>query len=75
MTIKKYIDSCIDQLREMLGDPNNELTSEQQSKIEKHIRDLKRLRRAPKLSHREIFPVANQIAETLFEIAMFGSSE
>jgi hypothetical protein len=75
MNTKRQIDSCIDLLRKMLGDSNNELSSEQQSKLKKGIRDLKRLSRATKLTHMQVFAVVSQIAEAAFEILRSGSSE
>ena len=75
MNTRRTIDSCIDLLRKMLGDHNNELTSEQQSKLKKGIRDLKRLQRATKLTHSEVFAVVKEIADVAFEILMSGSSE
>lgn len=75
MNTRRTIDSCIDLLRKMLGDPNNELSSEQQSALKKGIRDLKRLQRATKLTHSEVFAVVKEIAEVAFEILMSGPSE
>ena len=75
MNTRRTIDSCIDLLRKMLGDPNNELSSEQQSKLKKGIRDLKRLQRATNLTHMEVFAVVQEIANVAFEILMSGSSE
>ena len=68
MNTKRTIDSCIDLLRKMLGDPNNELSSEQQSKLKKGIRKLKRLKRATKLSYPQVYGVVSEIAEAAFEI-------
>lgn len=70
---KKHIDSCIDLLRKMLGNPNNELSSEQRSKLKKGIHDLKRLLLATKLTHAQVFEVASQIAKTALEILESGS--
>lgn len=72
---KRYIDSSIDQLRKMLGDPNNELSSEQQSKLKKGIRDLKRLQKATRLTHQQVFVVVSKIAETVYEILKLESGE
>jgi hypothetical protein len=66
MNTEKHIDSSINQLRKMLGDPNNELTSEQQRKLKLGIRDLKRLRKA--FTHEEAYEVASRIAEVAREI-------
>jgi hypothetical protein len=75
MNTTKQIDSCIDLLRKMLGDPNNELSSEQQSKLKKGIRDLKRLQRATRLTQKQVFRVVSQIAEAAFEILESGQCE
>lgn len=75
MYTKKYIDTGIDRLRDMLGDPNNELSSEQQSKLKKGIRDLKRLQREKRLTHQQVFVVVNEIAQTVYEILKSGSGE
>ena len=75
MYTKKHTDSSIDLLRKMLGDPNNELSSEQQSKLKKGIRDLKRLQRATNLTHQQVFAVVSKIAETVYEILKSGSGE
>jgi len=72
---KSTIDSCIDQLRKVLEDSNNELSSEQQSKLKKGIRELKRLKSATKLTHSQVSAVVSEIAKVAFEILMSGSSE
>jgi len=71
----KQIDTCIDQLRKILGDTNNELTSKQRSKLKKGIDDLKRLQRETKLTQKEVFAVVSRIAKEVFEILMSGRSE
>lgn len=73
--MKGTIDSCIDRLREMLGDPNNELSPEQQSKLKKGVRSLKKLQRATNLSHQQVFVVVSEIAEVAFEMIKTRSSE
>ena len=75
MDNKTQIDSCIDQLRKMSGDANNELSSKQRSKLKKGIRDLKRLRRATHLTHQQVFLVVGQIAAVMFEIMNSGLRE
>jgi hypothetical protein len=75
MKAKKQIGSCIDRLREMLGDTNNELSSEQRSNLKTGIRNLKKLHHARKLTHKEVFIVVSQIAEAAFEILKSGSGE
>ena len=71
----KQIDTCIDQLRKILGDTNNELTSKQRSKLKKGIDDLKRLQRETKLTQKEVFAVVSRIAREVFEILKSGQSE
>jgi hypothetical protein len=75
MNTTKHIDSCIGLLKQMLGDSNNELTSEQRSKLKKGIRDLKRLQRTKQLTHRQVFVVVNEIAEVALEIVVSSQSE
>ena len=71
----KQIDTCIDQLRKILGDANNELTSKQRSKLKKGIDDLKRLQRETKLTQKEVFAVVCRIAKEVFEILKSGQSK
>lgn len=71
----KQIDPCIDQLKTILGDANNELTSKQRSKLKKGIDDLKRLQRETKLTQKEVFAVVSRIAKEVFEILKSGQSE
>jgi hypothetical protein len=72
---KSTIDSCIDHLRKVLEDSNNELSSEQQRKLKKGITELKRLKRATKLTHSQVSAVVSEIVNVTFEILMSGSSE
>jgi hypothetical protein len=72
---KSTIDSCIDHLRGMLEDSNNELSSEQQRKLKKGITELKRLKRAKKLTHLQVSAVVSEVASVAFEILMSGPSE
>jgi hypothetical protein len=71
----KLIDTCIDQLRKILGDTNNELTSKQRSKLKRGIDDLKRLQRETKLTQKEVFAVVSRVAKEVFEILKSGQSE
>jgi hypothetical protein len=71
----KQIDTCIDQLRKILGDTNNELTSKQRSKLKKGIDNLKRLQRETKLTQKEVFAVVSRIAKDVFELLKSGQSE
>lgn len=72
---KSTIDSCIDHLRKVLEDSNNELSSEQQRKLKKGIRELKQLKRATKLTHLQVSAVVSEIASVAFEILTSGPSE
>jgi hypothetical protein len=74
MTTSKQIDSCIERLSEMLGDANNELTSGQREELIACIRDLKRLKKATKLTDREIYMVVAQIAKAAYEVVEMGLS-
>lgn len=75
MDTKTLIDSCIDQLKKMLGDANNELSSKQRSKLEKCGRDLKRLRHAKRFTRRQLSDVVKRIAEVMVEMIDTDSSE
>jgi hypothetical protein len=72
MNTKKQLDCCIELIKTMLSDPNNDLTPEQRSKLKKGIRDLKRLQKAIKLTRRDIFPVVSRIAEAAYEVVNNG---
>jgi hypothetical protein len=61
MHTSKRIDSCIELIKTMLGDTNNELTSEQRNKLKTGIHDLK-------LTHTEVFVVVSRIAEAALEV-------
>jgi hypothetical protein len=74
MTTSKMIDSCIELIKQMLGDPNNEMTSEQRNKLMSGIRELKRLQKAKKLTHKEAFAVVSSIARAAYEVANTGVS-
>ena len=74
MQTSKHIDSCIELIKQMLGDTNYEMTSEQRNTLMKGIRDLKRLRKAKKLTHKEIFAVVSRIAQVADEVANAGVS-
>jgi hypothetical protein len=74
MNTRKQVDCCIELLKAMLSDTNNDLTPEQRSKLEKGVRDLKRLQRAKLLTRKEIEPVVNSIAEAAYEVVSSGQS-
>jgi hypothetical protein len=68
MNTKKQVDCCIELIKAMLSDTSNDLTPEQRSKLGKGIRDLKRLQRAKRPTHRDIFPAVSRIAEAAYGI-------
>lgn len=72
MHTSKHIDCCIDLIKTMLADTNNELTSGQRNQLKKGIRDLKRLQKATKLTHQEAFMVVSRVAEAALEILNTG---
>ena len=72
MNTSKRINSCIDLLKEMLGDANNELTSGQREQLKSGIRDLRRLLKAKKLTHQEVFVVVARIAKAAYEVVEVG---
>ena len=74
MHTSKHIDSCIELIKSMLADTNNELTSGQRSELKQGIRDLKRLRKATKLTHQETFLVVSRIAEAVLKVVGTGMS-
>jgi hypothetical protein len=74
MTTSKLIESCIEVIKQMLGDANNELTSGQRAELIAGIRELKRLKKATKLTHSEVSLVVSQIAYTAHELVQVGVS-
>ena len=74
MTTSKYLDSGIELIKQMLGDANNEWTSEQRNTLMKGTRELKRLRKAKKLTHQDVSAVVSRIAQALYEVANAGVS-
>jgi hypothetical protein len=75
MTTKKQLGSCIDSLKLVLGDANNELSSEQRRNLELWIRNLKKLQKAKKFTHEEVFVVVNEIAKAVLDILKIGSGK
>ena len=69
MNPSKYLNSSIQQLKEMLGDQSNELGSEQRRALAKEIRKLKKLQREPTTNHEEVRRIVNEVALTVFDIA------
>lgn len=74
MTTSKLIESCIEVIKQMLGDANNELTSGQRAELISGIRELKRLKKATKLTHSEVSLVVSRIAHTAHELVEVGVS-
>lgn len=68
MNKSRYLDSCIQILKEMRGDQSNELGSEQQRALAGRIRRLKRLRKQMHVNRDELYRVVSEIAETVSEI-------
>jgi len=74
MNTSKRIDLCIELLKTMLGDANNELTSGQREALKNGIRNLKRLQKATKLTHQDVLVVVAQITEAAYGLVETGIS-
>jgi hypothetical protein len=61
----KCLDSCIQRLKVMQGDLSNELESGQRRMITVWIRELKRMKKQPSPSQREIYRLVDEIATQL----------
>ncbi len=72
MHTSRHIDSCIESMKQMLGDPNNEMTSEQRNTLMQGVRELKRLRRARNFTREHVFTVVSRITEVVYEIVNSG---
>jgi hypothetical protein len=68
MNDSKYLDSCIQILKGMLGDQSNELGSEQQRALAEGVRKLKKLKMQPQMKRDEVYRVVSEIAETVSRI-------
>jgi hypothetical protein len=68
MNNSKYLDSCIQILKGMLGDQSNELESEQQRALAEGIRKLKKLKKQPKMRRDDVYCVVSEVAETVSKI-------
>jgi len=68
MNDSKYLDSCIQILKGMLGDQSNELGSEQQRALAEGVRKLKKLKKQPQMKRDEVYRVVSEIAETVSRI-------
>ena len=64
----KHLDASIQSLKDVLGDPSNELGSEQQRALAGEIRRLKRLTKQPHINRDELYRVVSKVAETVSEI-------
>jgi hypothetical protein len=74
MATSKQINICIDLIKAMLCDANNELTSGQRETLITGIRNLKKLQKATKLKHHEVFVVVASIAKAAYEVVDAGVS-
>jgi hypothetical protein len=72
MKTSKLIESCIEELKKMLGDENNELSSGQREELMAGIRELKRLQKATRLTHQEVYMVVARIALAAYEVVDTG---
>jgi hypothetical protein len=68
MNKSRYLDSCIQILKEMRGDQSNELGSEQQRALAGEIRRLKRLKKQTHVNRDELYRVVSEIVETVSDI-------
>lgn len=68
MNAQKHIDSCIEQIKQMLGDANYEMTSEQRDTLVLGVRELKRLRKAERITQAQVFATVSLIAEAVYQI-------
>lgn len=68
MNEKKLIDTCISSLKGMLGETNNELSSEQRRNLQSKIRELKKLARAKTLTSKQLFAVVDSVAQAALDL-------
>ena len=68
MNKSRYLDSCIQTLKEMRGDQSNELGSEQQRALADKIRSLKRLKKQTSVNRDDLYRVVSEVAETVSKI-------
>ncbi len=68
MNESKYLDSSIQILKDMLADQSNELESEQQRALADKIRELKRLKKQPRINREDLHRIVSEIAETVSRI-------
>jgi hypothetical protein len=72
MNTSKAIDSCIEEIKNLLGDENNELTSGQRKDLTACVRRLKRLRSKKLLKYQEVYIVVAQVAKVVHTLVKFG---
>ena len=72
MKTSKLVESCIEELKTMLGDENNELSSGQREQLMAGIRELKKLQKATRLTHQEVYMVVARIALAAYEVVDAG---
>lgn len=68
MNESKYLGSCIQTLKVMMGDQSNELESEQRRALAEEIRKLKRLKKRSRIGRDELYRIVSEIAETVSKI-------
>lgn len=68
MNDMKYLDSCIQILKGMLGDQSNELEPEQQRALAGEVHKLKRLKKQSKINRDELYRVVGEVAEAVSKI-------
>ena len=72
MNTSKAIDSCIEEIKSLLGDENNELTSGQREDLTACIHRLKSLRSKKLLKHQEVYIVVAQIVDVVHTLVGLG---
>jgi hypothetical protein len=68
MNNSKYLDSCIQVLKRMLGDQTCEWELEEQRALSSGIRQLRKLKKQPRIDPEELYRVVGEIAETVSKI-------
>ena len=74
MKTSKLIQSCIEEVKRMLGDANNELTSGQREELTACVRELKRLQKTKRITHQQAYLVVGRIAYTAHQLVEVGVS-
>jgi hypothetical protein len=68
MNESKYLDSCIQTLKVMMGDQSNELESEQRRALAEEACKLKRLKKRSHVDSDELYRIVSEIAEAVSKI-------